>query len=51
MREHGTGASLFGHTKLCGQMPGGQAELLRIPFGDSLPITAPTKAREVIYRP
>jgi threonine dehydrogenase-like Zn-dependent dehydrogenase len=30
-REHGTGASLFGYTKLYGHVPGGQAELLRVP--------------------
>ena len=33
VREHGTGASLFGYTKLYGQVPGGQAEFLRVPFG------------------
>lgn len=31
-REHGTGASLLGYSKLYGQVPGGQAELLRVPF-------------------
>src|SRR4051794_11943421 len=31
VHEHGTGASLFGYTKLYGQVPGGQAELLRVP--------------------
>ncbi|GHH39020.1 zinc-dependent alcohol dehydrogenase [Streptomyces candidus] len=41
VRERGTGASLFGYTKLYGQVPGGQAELLRVPFGDSLPIKVP----------
>ena len=30
-REHGKGASLFGYTKLYGQVPGGQAEFLRVP--------------------
>lgn len=40
-REMGTGASLFGYTKLYGQVPGGQAEYLRVPFGDSLPIKVP----------
>jgi threonine dehydrogenase-like Zn-dependent dehydrogenase len=37
-RDHGTGASLFGYSKLYGQVPGGQAELLRVPFADTLPI-------------
>ena len=32
--EYGTGASLFGYTKLYGQVPGGQAELLRVPLAD-----------------
>lgn len=40
-REHGTGAALFGYTKLYGQVPGGQAELLRVPFADQLPIPVP----------
>ena len=40
-REQGMGASLFGYTKLYGQVPGGQAEYLRVPFGDHLPITVP----------
>ncbi|GAA1149124.1 zinc-dependent alcohol dehydrogenase [Streptomyces hebeiensis] len=38
VRERGMGASLFGYTKLYGQVPGGQAELLRVPFGNTLPI-------------
>ncbi|WP_031090685.1 zinc-dependent alcohol dehydrogenase [Streptomyces sp. NRRL WC-3549] len=41
VRERGTGASLFGYTKLYGQVPGGQAELLRVPFGNTLPIKVP----------
>jgi threonine dehydrogenase-like Zn-dependent dehydrogenase len=32
--EQGTGASLFGYTKLYGQVPGGQAEYLRVPLAD-----------------
>ncbi|WP_380164972.1 alcohol dehydrogenase catalytic domain-containing protein [Jannaschia sp. R86511] len=40
-REHGTGASLFGYTKLYGQVPGGQAEYLRVPFADTLPVPVP----------
>ncbi|MFK4114205.1 zinc-dependent alcohol dehydrogenase [Microbacterium sp. NPDC006705] len=30
--EYGSGASLFGYTKLYGQVPGGQAEYLRVPL-------------------
>ncbi|MGW7230228.1 zinc-dependent alcohol dehydrogenase [Streptomyces sp. CBMAI 2042] len=41
VRERGTGASLFGYTKLYGQVPGGQAEYLRVPFGNDLPIKVP----------
>ncbi|SDG08255.1 Threonine dehydrogenase [Lentzea fradiae] len=41
VHEHGSGASLFGYTKLYGQVPGGQAEYLRVPFGNSLPIKVP----------
>ncbi|MQA34249.1 zinc-binding dehydrogenase, partial [Modestobacter roseus] len=33
--------SLFGYTKLYGQVPGGQAEYLRVPFGNTLPIKVP----------
>ncbi len=41
VREQGMGASLFGYTKLYGQVPGGQAEFLRVPFGNTLPIKIP----------
>jgi threonine dehydrogenase-like Zn-dependent dehydrogenase len=41
VHEYGTGGSLFGFTKLYGQVPGGQAELLRVPFGNFLPIKVP----------
>jgi threonine dehydrogenase-like Zn-dependent dehydrogenase len=41
VHEFGTGASLFGYTKLYGQVAGGQAELLRVPFADYGPITVP----------
>ncbi|MEU7296836.1 alcohol dehydrogenase catalytic domain-containing protein [Streptomyces exfoliatus] len=41
VHAYGTGAALFGYTKLYGQVPGGQAEYLRVPFGNSLPIPVP----------
>ena len=41
VHEYGSGASLFGYTKLYGQVPGGQAEYLRVPFGNTLPIKVP----------
>ncbi|MDT9591431.1 alcohol dehydrogenase catalytic domain-containing protein [Nocardioides zeae] len=40
-REEGTGASLFGYSRLYGAVPGGQAELLRVPFADTLPVKVP----------
>ncbi|MDZ5622483.1 zinc-dependent alcohol dehydrogenase [Nocardioides bizhenqiangii] len=40
-RESGTGASLLGYSKLYGQVPGGQAELLRVQFANFLPIKVP----------
>jgi threonine dehydrogenase-like Zn-dependent dehydrogenase len=43
-REHGTGASLFGYTKLYGHVPGGQAELLRVPQAQFGPIKVPEGA-------
>ena len=39
--EHGKGAALFGYTKLYGQVPGGQAEFLRVPQAQFGPIKVP----------
>ncbi len=41
VREEGKGGSLFGYTKLYGQVPGGQAELLRVPQAHFGPIKVP----------
>jgi threonine dehydrogenase-like Zn-dependent dehydrogenase len=41
VRDQNTGAALFGYTKLYGQVPGGQAELLRVPHADYGPIVVP----------
>ena len=41
MREYGTGAALLGYTKLYGQVPGGQAEFLRVPQAHYGPIKVP----------
>jgi threonine dehydrogenase-like Zn-dependent dehydrogenase len=41
VREFDTGASLFGYTKLYGQVPGGQAEYLRVPMAHFGPIKVP----------
>ena len=40
-RDYGTGASLFGYTKLYGQVPGAQAEYLRVPMAHFGPIKVP----------
>src|SRR3954453_7021424 len=47
--DQGTGASLFGYTKLYGQVPGGQAEFLRVPFGNTLPIKVPQGPSDVRF--
>lgn len=41
VREHGKGAAIFGYTELYGQVPGGQAEYLRVPFADVGPVVVP----------
>ena len=41
VRDEGMGAALFGYTKLYGQVPGGQAEFLRIPQAHYGPIKVP----------
>ena len=41
VRDYGTGASLLGYTKLYGQVPGGQAEYLRVPQAHYGPVKVP----------
>ena len=41
VRDEGMGASLFGYTRLYGQVPGGQAEFLRVPQARYGPIKVP----------
>jgi threonine dehydrogenase-like Zn-dependent dehydrogenase len=41
VREHGSGAALFGYTKLYGSVPGAQAEYLRVPQAQFGPIKVP----------
>jgi len=41
VREQGMGAALFGYTKLYGQVPGGQAQYLRVPQAQYGPIKVP----------
>ena len=49
VREYGTGASLFGYTKLYGQVPGGQAEYLRVPQAQFGPIKVPDDGPDEQY--
>src|SRR6266536_4443132 len=41
VKEHGTGAALFGYSKLYGEVPGGQAEFLRVPLAGFTHIKVP----------
>src|SRR5215211_1245520 len=41
VHEHQKGAALFGYTKLYGEVPGGQAEYLRVPQAHFGPIKVP----------
>jgi len=41
VHEYGKGAALFGYTKMYGQVPGGQAEYLRVPQAQFGPIVVP----------
>lgn len=41
MREMGTGAALFGFSSLYGAVPGGQAEMVRVPHADFGPVKLP----------
>jgi threonine dehydrogenase-like Zn-dependent dehydrogenase len=41
VRDRGMGAALFGYTKLYGEVPGAQAELLRVPQAQFGPIKVP----------
>ena len=43
VREHGSGAALFGYSKLYGSVPGGQATYLRVPQAQFGPIKVPAE--------
>ena len=49
VREQGMGAALFGYTKLYGEVPGGQAEFLRVPQAQYGPIKVPAGAPDDRY--
>ena len=46
-RDQNKGASLFGYTALYGQVPGGQAELVRVPHADFGPVVIPGELADV----
>ena len=48
-RDQGKGASLFGYTSLYGSVPGGQAELVRVPHADFGPIRLGTELPDERY--
>ena len=49
VHEHEKGAALLGYTKLYGQVPGGQAEFLRVPQGQFGPIKVPHELPDERY--
>jgi threonine dehydrogenase-like Zn-dependent dehydrogenase len=49
VREQGTGAALFGYTKLYGEVPGGQAQFLRVPQAHYGPIKVPQDGPDERY--
>jgi threonine dehydrogenase-like Zn-dependent dehydrogenase len=49
VREHGSGAALFGYTKLYGGVPGAQAEYLRVPQAQYGPVVVPPEVPDDRY--
>jgi threonine dehydrogenase-like Zn-dependent dehydrogenase len=49
VRAEGSGAALFGYTKLYGQVPGGQAELVRVPQAQFGPVKLPAEGPDERY--
>jgi len=47
VREQGMGTALFGFSKLYGEVPGGQAEFLRVPQAQYTPIKVPEEAADI----
>lgn len=48
-RERGTGAALYGYTELYGEVPGGQAERLRVPLADFNAVVIGTDLPDLRY--
>lgn len=49
VREQGKGAALFGYSSLYGSVPGGQAELLRVPQAQYGPVRLPATGSDERY--
>ncbi|WP_298327592.1 alcohol dehydrogenase catalytic domain-containing protein [Haloactinopolyspora sp.] len=49
VRDYGMGAALYGYTKLYGQVPGGQAEYLRVRQAQFAPIKVPADGPDERY--
>ena len=49
VREYDTGAALLGYSKLYGQVPGGQAEFLRVPQAQFGPVKVPHEGPDERY--
>ncbi|WP_354508723.1 alcohol dehydrogenase catalytic domain-containing protein [Oerskovia enterophila] len=49
VRSQDKGAALFGYTKLYGQIPGGQAQYLRVPQAQYGPVVVPTDGPDEQY--
>lgn len=49
VKKEGRGAALFGYSKLYGQVPGGQAEYLRVPQAQYGPIVIPNEGSDDRY--
>jgi threonine dehydrogenase-like Zn-dependent dehydrogenase len=49
VRDEGSGAALFGYTTLYGQVPGAQAELVRVPQAQFGPIKLPAEGPDERY--
>ncbi|MCZ2402174.1 glutathione-dependent formaldehyde dehydrogenase [Paenarthrobacter sp. Z7-10] len=49
VRDKGSGAAIFGYSELYGQVPGGQAEYLRVPHADYGPIRVGTELEDERY--
>lgn len=45
LNPHGEGGGYFGYSKTFGGYPGGQAEYLRVPYGNFAPFRVPTTTK------